>query len=82
MISFPPPSTASHSPRARASPAVSPSTGNKTLLSPGHRTGGLRASRNSCRRCHLAVGVGRSWTFKVSSETNAGNLNLFAVLIP
>ena len=26
-------------------------------------------------------GVGRSWTFKVSSETNTGNLNLFAVLL-
>lgn len=62
---------------------MSPPTGNQTPLRPGAQRGGPGASRDSCLRCRLAVELGKSWTFKVSSETSVGNPNLFpALLIP
>lgn len=67
----------SQSPKDQSIPCHLPtSRETKRWLSPGAQRGGPEASRSSCTRCHLAVGVERSWTLKVSSETNARNPNL------
>lgn len=63
--------------RVRGSPAISPSHRKSNPAEPRGTERWPWAKRSSCLRCHLAVGVERSWTFKVPSETRVGNLSLF-----